>query len=88
MNRCSDAMLARSLSASVGAGYPRDGSFELGPSRDAARFVGFLYVACVYVWLRVPKKKATRSVANEVQIEQGAPQDSRNPLGRTGAGYS
>lgn len=32
--------------------------------------------------VRVPKKRATRSEANEVQIEQTAPRDGRNPLDR------
>lgn len=32
--------------------------------------------------VRVPKKRGTRSEANEVQIEQSAPRDGRNPLDR------
>lgn len=32
--------------------------------------------------MRVPKKRGTRSEANEVQIEESAPRDGRNPLDR------
>lgn len=32
--------------------------------------------------VRVPKKRGTRSEANEVQIEESAPRDGRNPLDR------
>lgn len=85
MNRHAIRRNARPLGASVGAGYPlAEAPLRpvvvrcVSPPRD--RHVHARTYVCAYD-MRVPKKRATRSEANEVQIERRDKRDSRNPLG-------